>query len=128
MIGLVIDGKYRVVRQLGEGGMGAVYEAVHDGTRRRVALKVILNESLAGNSDIVARFQREARAAGAIDTQHIVQVFDTGRDPTTKHPFMVMEYLSGEDLAQILQRVGPLPPEVALRVVAQAATGLQRAH
>jgi integrase len=76
--GEAIDTKYLIVRQLGQGGMGAVYEARHAGTGRRVAVKVIVGETLQKNRDVVARFQREARAAGAIESAHVVQVLDTG--------------------------------------------------
>ncbi|MEO8798885.1 MAG: protein kinase, partial [Polyangiaceae bacterium] len=98
MQGKTIDGKYEVLRLLGQGGMGAVYEARHLGTGRRVAVKLIVAEALLRGGDIVARFQREARASGAIDSQHVVQVLDTGLDPATQSPYMVMEFLSGEDL------------------------------
>ncbi len=128
MIGKLVDGKYQVIRVLGEGGMGAVYEAVHVGTGRRVALKVIVSADLAKNQDLVSRFQREARAAGAVDTQHIVQVLDTGRDGVSGLPFMVMELLAGEDVQQLIRRVGPLPPDLALRIAAQASIGLHKAH
>jgi serine/threonine-protein kinase len=124
----IIDGKYQVVRLLGQGGMGAVYEARHLGTGRRVAVKLIVAEALLRGGDIVARFQREARASGAIDSQHVVQVLDTGVDPGTQSPYMVMEFLSGEDLQQLINRVGALPPELVLRIMAQACVGLQRAH
>lgn len=126
MIGEVIGGRYRLLRVLGQGGMGAVYEAEHTGTGRHVAVKVILE--LAKSPGAVPRFEREARAAGSIDTQHIVQVFDTGTDPTTGTPYMVMELLKGEDLAGLLKRLGPLPPDLALRLVGQACVGLAKAH
>jgi serine/threonine protein kinase len=124
----IIDDKYRIVRVLGEGGMGAVYEAVHLVTGRRVALKVIVSELLAREEGIVTRFQREARASGAIDSQYVVQVLDSGIDAATKNPYLVMEYLSGEDLGQLIHRLGVLPPDLALRITAQACLGLQRAH
>jgi eukaryotic-like serine/threonine-protein kinase len=126
--GQVVDGKYQVVRLLGKGGMGAVYEAVHLGTSRRVAVKVIVSASLANEPDVVTRFQREARASGSIDSLHVVQVLDTGVDPVTNDPYMVMEYLSGEDIHELVRRVGPLPPELVIRIGAQACLGLQRAH
>lgn len=128
MIGETIDGKYRVVRILGQGGMGAVYEAEHTGTRRRVAVKVILNADLAKHESIVQRFQREAQAAGSIETDHIVQVLDSGMDVRASVPYMVMEFLRGEDLQSLVKRCGCLAPELALRIVGQACTGLLKAH
>lgn len=129
MQGTVVDSKYQIVRRLGQGGMGAVYEARHLGTGRRVALKVIVPEALlGGDRDIIPRFQREARASGAIDSQHVVQVLDTGVDPQTNTPYLVMEHLTGEDVQQLVRRVGPLAPDVVLRIMAQACSGLSRAH
>ncbi len=127
MIGKTIDGKYQVVRLLGQGGMGAVYEATHLGTGRRVAVKVITGDIVL-TQDVVARFQREARAAGSIESQHIVQVLDSGVDRDQGLPFMVMEFLNGEDLEKLVERLGALPPELALRITAQACVGLQKAH
>jgi serine/threonine protein kinase len=124
-----VDGKYRIVRLLGEGGMGAVYEARHLGTGRRVAVKVIVGDALEkSDDDVVARFQREARAAGAIESQHIAQVLDTGVDPAGGFPYIVIEYLEGEDLSKTVARLGPLPPGVALRIASQACAGLHKAH
>ncbi|MGO8998218.1 MAG: serine/threonine protein kinase [Polyangiaceae bacterium] len=124
----VIDGKYQLVRKLGEGGMGAVYEGRHLGTARRVAVKVISTESLSKSHEVVSRFQREAMASGAIESQYIAHVLDTGIDPQTGSPYMVMELLVGEDVEQALKRIGPFSPELALRVIAQACLGLQKAH
>ncbi len=124
----VIDGKYQLVRQLGEGGMGAVYEARHLGTARRVAVKVISTESLSKSAEVVSRFQREAMASGAIESQYIASVLDTGIDPLTGSPYMVMELLVGEDIEQALRRIGPFHPELALRAIGQACLGLQKAH
>jgi hypothetical protein len=128
MIGTIIGEKYEITRQIGAGGMGSVFEATHTGTGRRVALKLIVTAELAKNPMLVARFQREAKAAGAIETEHIVQVLDTGTDGPSGLPYMVMEFLEGEDVQQLIRRVGPLPPDVALRIVAQACLGLQKAH
>jgi serine/threonine protein kinase len=128
MIDSVIDGRYWIIRSIGAGGMGAVYEAAHTGTGRRVAVKLINIADLNKSSNVVGRFHREAKAAGAIDTQHIAQVLDLGTDPTTGDPYMVMELLVGEDLQQLLQRLGPLHPNLALRIAAQACIGLQKAH
>jgi serine/threonine-protein kinase len=125
VIGTTIGGKYAVVRQLGEGGMGVVYEARHTGTGRRVAVKVITG---ALGPDSLARFELEAKAAGAIESEHIAQVLDVGRDEALGVPFLVMEYLVGEDLAHLFARLGPIPPELALRIGVQACLGLEKAH
>jgi serine/threonine-protein kinase len=124
----VIGTKYRVVRKIGEGGMGTVYEVVHTGTGRRLAAKVLTGAGLDDGTESVARFEREARTAGSIDTQHIITVVDTGTDAVTGHPYMVMELLVGEDLQQLIDRQGPIPPELVVRIVAQACMGLMKAH
>jgi hypothetical protein len=124
----IIGGKYEVLRQVGVGGMGVVHEARHTGTGRHVALKEIVGDELEANPALVERFQREARATGAVDSQHIALVLDTGTDPSTNHPYLVMELLHGEDLSQMLARTGPLHEAVAVRIVAQACLGLMRAH
>ncbi len=123
---LTIGGKYRVVRRLGQGGMGSVYEAL-DEAGARVAVKVIMTE-LANNQTLVGRFAREARAVSAIDTPHITKSIDTGTDPLTGLPYLVMELLDGEDVDQLGQRLGPMPAELALRIAAQGCMALQKAH
>jgi serine/threonine-protein kinase len=128
LLGSVIDGRYKVLRQLGAGGMGAVYEAQHVGTSRKVALKVILNAQLAGNEAVLRRFEQEARVAGAIETQHTVQVLDSGTCATTKQPYIAMELLHGDDLQGLIRRIGPLRPSLALALVGQACAGLAKAH
>ncbi|XYH98163.1 protein kinase domain-containing protein [Sorangium sp. So ce1128] len=127
MDGKTLSGRYTLGRVLGRGGMGAVYEADDREQARRVAVKV-MNAEIVHSRSAVGRFEREARAASAIQTEHIVRVFDTGVDQDTGSPFLVMELLRGEDLAQLLERLGPLPPRLALRIVAQACVGLQKAH
>ncbi len=124
----MIGEKYEVIRQLGKGGMGVVYEARHTTTGRKVAIKEILDDDLKKDPKLLERFQREARATAAIDTRHIVPVIDAGSDPATKHPYLVMELLAGEDLQDLIIRSGTLREAVALRVVAQACAGLVRAH
>jgi len=124
----VIDGKYQVIRQLGRGGMGVVHEALHTGTNRRVALKEIIGSEVSKDRKLIERFHREARATGAIESRHIAMVLDTGTDPDTTHPYLVMELLAGEDVQQLLDRVGPLPERLALQIVAQACAGLASAH
>jgi serine/threonine protein kinase len=128
MIESVIGEKYQILRKLGEGGMGAVYEARHLGTRRTVAVKVISAQALAVGGEALTRFEREARASGSVDSEHVVQVLDFGVDGATGNPYMVMEMLAGEDVQQLLHRVGPLSTDAALRVIAQACVGLQKAH
>jgi serine/threonine protein kinase len=128
LIGSTVDGKYEVIRLLGKGGMGAVYEVLHTGTNRRLALKVIDAGEAAKHKALVVRLQREARAAGSIASRNILEVVDAGTDPITDAPYLVMELLEGEDLQQALNRVGALPPDVAMKIIAQAAIGLGKAH
>ena len=127
MIGDILDDRYKIVQPLGEGGMGAVYEARHLGTGRRVAVKVITCQ-LAHTELVVARFQREARAAGTVESAHIAQILDSGKDLKTGLPFLVMEYLTGQDVQQLFTKLGPLPPDLALRILGQACLGLAKAH
>jgi predicted Ser/Thr protein kinase len=124
----VIDGKYEVVRELGRGGMGVVYEARHANTGRKVAVKEIIGDASARDRVVVERFQREARVTGSVDTQHIAPVLDAGTDPKSGNPYLVMELLSGHDVQTVIVRHGALPEQLALRIVAQAATGLAAAH
>jgi len=124
-IGQVVADRYRIVRLLGRGGMGAIFEAEHTELRRLVALKVLLPR-LAGDVDAVARFFREARAAAAIGHPGIVQVFDLGsRDGVA---FLAMERLQGEELAQRVARLGPLPPGFVARVGRDLADAVAAAH
>jgi serine/threonine-protein kinase len=128
MIGKAIDGKYRILELIGEGGMGAVYLAEHKTTGRNVAVKVISNEAVAQDEVMTARFEREAQAAAKVHSQHIVEILDAGRDPDSGHPFMVMEALRGEDVYAVFERLGPLPPQLALRIGVQTSMGLAKAH
>jgi eukaryotic-like serine/threonine-protein kinase len=128
LIGEIIDARYQIVRLLGEGGMGCVYEAQTLATGERVALKLIGGDFRKAGSTLLSRFEREAKAATGIDSPHISRVLDFGTNPATKAPFMVMEYLEGEDLQVLIKRVGPLAPEAALRIAAQACAGLRDAH
>jgi eukaryotic-like serine/threonine-protein kinase len=127
MLGETIDGRYEIIRFIGEGGMGSVYEARHVATRRRVALKMITGEARA-DPERLARFQVEAKAAGRLDSDHITQVLDFGQDAERDCPYMAIEYLEGEDLAALFERRGRLPVELALRIVCQALYGLSKAH
>jgi len=127
LVGRIIDGKYQLLRPLGEGGMGVVYEAQsHIGGH--VAIKLLHKAELAQDGRLVARFLREARASASIESQHIVRVFDTGVDSFAGVPYIVMELLRGEDLENVLARLGALNPTGACRVASQAAQGLAKAH
>ncbi len=125
VIGTIVAGRYRVQRLLGRGGMGAVYEALDTATSALVAVKVI-SEELAESAQVRSRFAQEQRAAAAIDSPHLVRVLETGEDEG--RAFLAMEYLVGEDLHQLLQRVGPLGEQLALKIVGQACLGVARAH
>src|SRR6185437_8786974 len=107
--------------------MGAVYEGRAIATGRRVAVKVITADVLK-SPNLVARFEVEARAAGGIESQHIAQVIDSGRDGENGPPYIVMEYLAGEDLYQAIRRLGPLPVGLVLRIMAQVCFGIDKAH
>jgi eukaryotic-like serine/threonine-protein kinase len=125
-IGDVIAGKYRVDRILGEGGMGVVVAATHAQLDQHVALK-FLRPSLVSNVEVGHRFMREARAAVKIHSEHVARVLDVGvTDAGT--PFMVMEYLEGEDLEQVLAGRGRLSVEDSVRWLLQTCEALAEAH
>lgn len=127
MLGRLLGGKYQVTRLLGEGGMGAVYEAQNVAIQRRVAIKTIHRHKM-DDPSMMSRFRREAFAMAAVESEHVAAILDAGEDDQTGMAFLVMEFLAGEDLAQVLARVGPLPAETALRIVHQALQGLRAAH
>lgn len=124
--GSVVDDKYRIERLIGRGGMGAVYEATNIAIGKRVALK-FLDRDAAKDADAVARFQREAEAAGVVESAHIVHIFDSGSSEDGR-PFLVMELLSGEDLRSRLKREGRLPVADAIHITGQVLRALARAH
>ena len=124
--GALLEGAYRVFRVVGEGGMGTVYEGLQLRLNKRVAIKVMSRE-LAANPEALARFRREAEVTSSIGHPHIVHVTDFGNTPTGE-PFMVMEFLDGEDLESRLRRVGRLVPAAALHVVKQVASALTATH
>ncbi len=122
--GTVIAGKFRVVRPLGAGGMGRVYEVEHELTRHRRALKVLHAGS---GTDVVERFVREASAAARIGNPHVAQTFDAGRLDGGE-PYLLMELLDGETLESRLDRAGPIDPGELCALVHQACAGIQAAH
>src|SRR5262245_378918 len=118
--------KYEIVRVIGQGGMGTVYEALNTTINKRVAMKFV-DAEVARNKDAAARFQREAEAASAVESAHIVEIFDSGTtDDGT--PYIVMELLRGEDLGHRIKRCGRLDVKEALHITAQILRGLNRAH
>ena len=123
--GRVLGGRYRLLEQIGKGGMGSVWRAEHLELGSPCAVKLI-DEDLAESTAVRARFRREAKAAAALNSDHVVRTFDYGLDAST--PYIVMELLTGESLDQRLKRVGRLDPHELAEVLAQAALALGRAH
>jgi serine/threonine-protein kinase len=124
--GDILAGKYRIDRVIGQGGMGMVVAAHHTTLRQNVAIKFLLPEA-AKRDDATERFLREARAAVSIQSEHVARVADVGTLDTGS-PYMVMEYLTGADLGQILQQRGPLPIPQAIDYVLQACEAIAEAH
>jgi serine/threonine protein kinase len=124
--GDILAEKYRVDRVLGQGGMGVVVLAEHIELRERVAIKFLL-DTPADNGELAERFLREARAAVKIKSEHVVRVSDVGRLPSGA-PYMVMEYLEGEDLSQRLLSGVAVPIEDAVDYVIQCCEAMHVAH
>jgi serine/threonine-protein kinase len=121
----IAGGRYRLERPLGHGGMASVYLARDSELDRLVALK-LLEESLGGDESLHKRFIREARLAARLSHPNVVSVFDAGEDGG--RPYIVMEYVDGENLAELLTRRGRIPPDEARGLALQAAQGLAHAH
>ncbi|WP_080682321.1 serine/threonine-protein kinase [Sorangium cellulosum] len=124
--GQVIAGKYRVDRVIGVGGMGVVVAATHLQLEEQVAIKLLL-PAAAHSRTLAERFVREARAAVKVKSEHVARVTDVGTLESGT-PYMVMEYLSGSDLADALRAGGPIPPQIAVEYVLQACEALAEAH
>ena len=125
--GDVFANRYRIVRELASGGMGAVYECVHTVTERRCALKVMLSHTVE-REQLRKRFMQESRLAAQIGSEYIVDVLDAGVDDENKAPYLVMELLEGEDLGQRLLRQGPLSREEVVGYLWHVALALDRTH
>ena len=123
-IGRLLAGRYRVIRRLGEGGMGSVYEAEHVQLGRRVAIK-LLHEQHATSIDLRTRFEREARMLSQLRHPNVVTITDFGIDDGK--PFLVMDLLSGRDLASLIKE-GRVAPERAIGIVRQILRGVAHAH
>src|SRR5829696_1445202 len=128
-VGQVLDAKYRLERLLGQGGMGAVYLATHLGTERYVALKLIAPQFMR-NEEFVERFKREARAAGRLRHPNVVDVTDFGfaRAGGESVAYLVMEYLDGCTLGDVLAEEGRLPLDWAVDILEQVCSAVHEAH
>jgi eukaryotic-like serine/threonine-protein kinase len=125
--GQIFAARYRVDRRIAEGGMGAIFEAEHTATERRVALKLLFPHIMSVAS-ARKKFELEAKISARVNSPNIVEVLDAGFDEATKSPFLVMELLEGQTLAQHVRDRGPLSADQALPLLAQVAAGLDAAH
>lgn len=126
LIGKTIDGRYKIERVLGEGGMGTVYEVRHTTLARSFAMKV-LRRDLAEEGELAARFIQEAKATAAVRHPHVVSISDFGRLEDAR-PYFVMELLEGHTLSQLIKAGGPIPVARGARIVAKVSRGLSAAH
>lgn len=127
LLGSVIDGKYRVERVLGRGGMALVVAAQPLDGRAPLALKLLMPEALV-IPDAKTRFFREANTLAMLENEHVVRVYDVGRQEDSGLPYMTMELLEGKNLAELLEERGPLPIQDACAYAVQACEALVEAH
>ncbi len=128
--GQIIDGKYKIEKQLGKGGMGTVFLATHIGTSRPVAVKVIASEFMQ-RTEFIERFRREARAAGRLRHPNVVDVTDFGfsiEESGLKTAYLVMEYLDGCTLGEVLEEEKCLPLEFSIDILEQVCSAVDEAH
>src|SRR5438093_10005281 len=118
-------GNYDLLEKIAEGGMGAIYRGRHRHTGQIVAVK-IMPPHMASKPVLLKRFEQEFRAASRLDHPNIVRALDYGDDGST--PYLVMEFVEGESLGQKIERDGRMSPDEAIRIIAQVAQGLHRAH
>ncbi len=126
IVGTIVADRYRIERLLGEGAMGAVYRAEHVHMRKAVALKV-LHQAMSANSEVVRRFEREAVAAGRIEHPNVAGATDFGRLKDGSF-YLVLEFIDGQSLGELMEKAGAMPPERACRIAAQIAGALSAAH
>lgn len=124
-LGTILGDRYALLELLGQGGMATIYRATDTQLGREVAVKLLRPEYLK-DPDFSSRFRQEAQSAASLSHPNVVTVYDYGEDPSG--PFIVMEYVDGEDLATILRRNGSLPPGQVARIGASVARALQAAH
>jgi len=126
--GLVIAGRYRIERRVGQGGMGSVYLVQHVHTEERFALKV-LHKAVISDTNALDRFRREAKTPARIDSEYVVRVTDADAAAELGGaPFLVMEFLRGQDIDQRLESQGPMAPSTTVHLLRQAARALDKAH
>jgi eukaryotic-like serine/threonine-protein kinase len=125
-IGRILDNKYRILRVIGVGGMGTVYEAEHIVISRHVALK-ILSQEFVNDPEVVERFFLEAKAASAIGHPNIIDIYDVGRQDD-KTVYIVMELLNGVSLSDHIEKEKRLAPTPAAAIAVQVLSALQAAH
>jgi serine/threonine-protein kinase len=126
LVGTALDEAYLLTRQIVEGGMGTVFEAIHLRLRKRVAVKVMVPE-LAANAEALARFRREVEVTSQLAHPHVIQLLDFGVAPTGQ-PYLVMEYLDGEDLSERLRRVGRMSLAETVDIIRQISSALAVIH
>jgi serine/threonine protein kinase len=126
LIGQTLVERYRLQRKIGEGGMGAVYEAVHIQLEKPVAVKV-LRDQYRDRPEAAQRLVKEARLASSIRNEHIIEITDSG-STSDGRTFVVMEHLEGRSLAELIRSEGALPESRAIAIVLQAAVALRAAH
>jgi serine/threonine-protein kinase len=126
LIGIALDNKFKILRLIGRGGMGEVFEAEHIQLGKRVAIKLML-EKYTGDGEAIARFSREAHAASRIGNAHIIDVSDIGTAPDGR-AFVVMELLQGNPLSKVIEDGGPMPPQRALHIMRQVLRAVGAAH
>jgi len=126
LVGVVLGGAYELVGRIGEGGMGAVYEAHHMRLHKRVAVKV-MSRAMARHPDALARFHREARIASRLGHPNLVNVLDFGTSEEGE-PYLVMEHLEGEDLERRVRRAGSVPLANAVKIARQVSSALAVVH
>lgn len=126
LVGTVLSNRYRVLKKLGEGGMGSVYLAEHTTINKKLAIKVLSSE-FSNKQDLVDRFLQEARAASMIDQQNVVEITDFGSNPN-EPVYFVMEFLNGEDLSGTIRNCGPLPWGRVKPIMLQICSALDAAH
>jgi eukaryotic-like serine/threonine-protein kinase len=126
LAGKVVGGKYRVVRPVASGGMGTIWEGVHTTLGTRVAIKFIRHE-YTKDSDSMSRFENEARVMARLQSRYAVHVYDYGVTPGGL-PYLVMEFLEGRSLTDVVEKEGALTPQGVATVISQAAHALERAH